>query len=320
MRPAVALVLLLPNLWWQAAHGWPIFEVLHGDAAHRPVASNGLALEYHGPRDERAAFALEQLLYTNPAGGADLAAGRDRAVSHAALRDVRFVSVAYLVLFVVAAALAAKGYYIVGSIRVALARRCGRARVLPAWFCETRCSRCSARSGSSRCRFRFRCCRSSGFIAYTQMLGLTGRDGTRRRSDPAGLRRRVRLGAARARRCSRVRFAAAGRPRARRDLCRHVRRRRRARFLRPAIRFAASDLKPEQLLSVGHARYDGSTMMAIGATRIDLLERYYRSVMLVRTSTEPHKWIVEGPAPIYLCRDPVAPLKEIWPNLRWYGA
>ncbi len=66
--------------------------------------------------------------------------------------------------------------------------------------------------------------------------------------------------------------------------------------------------------------YDGTTLIAIGATRIDRLRRFYRSVVLVRTSAEPYKWIVEGPAPIYLCRDPVAPLSVIWPELRWYGA
>ncbi len=66
--------------------------------------------------------------------------------------------------------------------------------------------------------------------------------------------------------------------------------------------------------------YDGSTLVAIGATRIDLLRRFYRSVVLARTSADPYKWIVEGPAPIYLCRDPVAPLSVIWPHLRWYGA
>ena len=70
----------------------------------------------------------------------------------------------------------------------------------------------------------------------------------------------------------------------------------------------------------GTRGYDGRELIAIGATRIDLLRRYYRSVTLVRTSTEPLKWIVEGPSPIYLCRDPVAPLDAIWPNLRWYGA
>ncbi len=70
----------------------------------------------------------------------------------------------------------------------------------------------------------------------------------------------------------------------------------------------------------GTRGYDGATMIAIGATRIDLLRRYYRRVTLVRTSTEPLKWVVEGPAPIYLCSDPVAPLSEIWPSLRWFGA
>jgi hypothetical protein len=70
----------------------------------------------------------------------------------------------------------------------------------------------------------------------------------------------------------------------------------------------------------GTRGYDGTTLVAIGATRIDLLRRYYRSVTLARTSTEPYKWIVEGPSPIYLCRDPIAPLSQIWPHLRWYGA
>ncbi len=66
--------------------------------------------------------------------------------------------------------------------------------------------------------------------------------------------------------------------------------------------------------------YDGRVLIAIGATRIAVLRTYYRRVTLVRTSFDPRKWIVEGPAPIYLCRDPVAPLSEIWPKLRWYGA
>ncbi|MBV8372437.1 MAG: hypothetical protein JOY69_04185 [Candidatus Eremiobacteraeota bacterium] len=66
--------------------------------------------------------------------------------------------------------------------------------------------------------------------------------------------------------------------------------------------------------------YDGAVLIAIGATRIDLLRKYYRSVVLMRTSSEPYKWIVEGPAPIYLCRRPIAPLSVIWPQLRWYGA
>jgi hypothetical protein len=70
----------------------------------------------------------------------------------------------------------------------------------------------------------------------------------------------------------------------------------------------------------GTRGYDGSTLLAIGATQIERLRHVYRRVRLVSTSTEPYKWVVEGPAPIYLCRDPVAPLPVLWPALRWYGA
>jgi hypothetical protein len=66
--------------------------------------------------------------------------------------------------------------------------------------------------------------------------------------------------------------------------------------------------------------YDGETMIAIGASRIDLLRKYYQTCALVRTSTEPLRWIVEGPSPIYLCTGPIMPLDQIWPHLRWYGA
>jgi hypothetical protein len=50
------------------------------------------------------------------------------------------------------------------------------------------------------------------------------------------------------------------------------------------------------------------------------LRHYYRSCKLVTTSTEPLKWVVEGPSPIYLCTGPTMPLDQIWPHLRWYGA
>ncbi|MEO7201323.1 MAG: hypothetical protein ABI431_01570, partial [Candidatus Tumulicola sp.] len=70
----------------------------------------------------------------------------------------------------------------------------------------------------------------------------------------------------------------------------------------------------------GTRGYGWSVLVAVGASRIDLLRRFYRDVRLVRTSDEPYRWIVEGPSPIYICRDPIAPLSAIWSSLRWYGA
>ena len=69
----------------------------------------------------------------------------------------------------------------------------------------------------------------------------------------------------------------------------------------------------------GTRGYDGRTLIAIGATRIDRLRAFYRSVTLATTSTEPYKWVVEGPDPIYILRGPIAPLPLIWPSLRWFG-
>jgi hypothetical protein len=66
--------------------------------------------------------------------------------------------------------------------------------------------------------------------------------------------------------------------------------------------------------------YDGTSLVAIGATRIDLLKAHYRSCVLVATSEEPLKWVVEGPSPIYHCTKPDRPLEQLWPLLRWYGA
>ncbi len=63
---ALAVLVLAPNLSGKAAHGWPFLAVLIGDAAHRPAFQSGLALEYRSLGDNAMAFALEQLLYTNP--------------------------------------------------------------------------------------------------------------------------------------------------------------------------------------------------------------------------------------------------------------
>ena len=95
-------------------HGWPIVEVLRGDVAHRHAFSNGLALESLNVARNALDFVLEQLLYTNPVAAPVWIAGLLAPFSLAALRDLRFVTIAYVVIFVVAVALAAKGYYIVG--------------------------------------------------------------------------------------------------------------------------------------------------------------------------------------------------------------
>lgn len=316
---AIVLAALLPNLGWQAVHGWPFFAVLRGDAAHRPSFASGLGLESVSLGRNALAFAAEQLVYTNVLAVPLWVAGLVAPFRLRGLRDIRFLAVAFAIALVAAVALGAKGYYIVGIYAsllaigaVAIERAAAGVRVaLMAAIAAT---------GLAMAPFSIPLLSVSTFVAYTQTLGLTGRGGT-----PAHLVQPV--------------FAEEfGWDRLARDVARVYA------VLPPRIRTGTAVYAdtygdagaldfygpryglPPAISSQnsyylwGTHGYDGATLIAVGASRIDVLRRYYRSVTLVRTSIEPRKWMVEGPAPIYLCRDPVAPLPAIWPHLRWYGA
>jgi hypothetical protein len=315
----LALALLLPNFWWQASHGWPIFEVLQGDAAHRPSFQSGVALEYRNLATNALAFSLEQLLYASPLAVPIWLTGVVAPFRFTVLRDVRFISITYIVLFVVAAALGAKGYYIVGIYASVLAVGAVALECMPAWIGNTAFGLMAA-FGIAMLPLSLPVLPIDGLIAYTKKLGLTGRDGS-----PARLIQPVfaeEFGWGRlAHDVASVYHALPPEQRAQTAVYADTYADAGALdFFGPAYGLppAISTQNTYYLWGPGHA--SGETLIAIGASRIDLLKKYYRSVTLVATSTEPYKWIVEGPAPIYLCRDPVAPLREIWPNLRWYGA
>ena len=316
---ALTAVLLAPNLMWQASHGWPFVEVLRGDAVHRPAFAIGIALEYRNLWQNFKAFALEQLVYTNPIAAILWVAGLVAPFRLPALRDLRFVAAGYVVVFVVAVAFAAKGYYIVGYYASLLAlgavalerlRLPLRAALLGSLVAV----------GALAMPLSLPVLPVNLLVAYTQRLGLTGRSGT-----PAHLMQPVfaeefgwdRL----ARDVAAVYFSLP--PSVRRGAAIYADTYGDAGaldFFGPRYGLPPAISSQNNYYLWGYRDYEGSTLVAIGATRIDLLRRYYRSVVLVRTSTEPYKWIVEGPAPIYLCRDPVLPLRDIWPDLRWYGA
>jgi hypothetical protein len=315
----IVLLLLAPNLGWQAAHGWPFFEVVRGDAAHRPSFANGLTLEYRDLTNNATAFMLEQLLYTNPLAVPIWLAAIVAPFRLTALRDLRFIAVAYVVLFLAAVALGAKGYYIIGVYAALLAMGAVAVERVAAPLRSALFGALAAVAVLAL-PLSLPVLPVEGLVAYTKHLGLTGRDGS-----PAHLIQPVfaeefgwdRL----SQDVARVYFALP------RDVRAHTAIYADTYGDAGALDFFGSRYGLPPAISSqnnyylwGTHGYNGSTLVAIGATRIDLLRRYYRSVTLARTSAEPLKWIVEGPAPIYLCRDPIAPLSEIWPHLRWYGA
>ncbi len=315
----LAVLILSPNIAWQAAHGWPFIEVLRGDAAHRPALAAGYALEYRAWFANLGAFAVEQLLYTNPAAVPIWLAGMIAPFRLSRLRDVRFVPIAYGFVFLIAVAFGAKGYYIVGFYATLLAIGAvaiERAAVVVRGVLLAMV----AVVGVAAMPLSLPVLPVDGLVAYTKLLGLTGRDGTTPHliqplfAEEFGWQRLARDVAA-------VYFSLPPDLRVRTAIYADTYGDAGALdFYGPRYGLPSVISSQNNYYLWGTHGYDGRSLIAIGATRIDLLRRYYRSVVLVRTSTEPHKWIVEGPAPIYLCRDRVAPLSLIWPHLRWYGA
>jgi 4-amino-4-deoxy-L-arabinose transferase-like glycosyltransferase len=317
----LGLALIAPNIAWQATHGWPFAQVVAGDFAHRHAFNTGLQLEYHNFAKNAAAFIIEQLVYTNPVSVPIWLAGLAAFSFSSRLRDLRFIAAAYVVLLVLAIWLEAKGYYIIGIYAVLLAA--GSVAV------ERVLGTVAHRAAATAIFLVFTLpfvplslpvLPIRSFIAYAQMLHLTGQNG-----EPARVIQPVYA----------EEFGWD-------ELARHVA----AVYngLPPGVRahtgiFADTyaDAGALELFGPryglppvisaqntyylwGTRGYDGRTLIVVGATQANLVRRYYRKMTLLATYAHPYKWIVEGPAPIYLCTQPTAPLAQIWPHLKWFGA
>jgi hypothetical protein len=319
LTAGIGVLLLAPNIAWQATHGWPIVEVLRGDVAHRPGFQNGTALEFSDTVRNATSFALEQFVYTNVVAAPVLFAGLVAPFSVASLRDLRYIPIGYLVTFFLAVALAAKGYYVIGIYASILAIGAVAVESWAGWLRAGVLAAVSV-SGFVLLPFSIPILSVEHFVAYTQSLGLTGRNGTAPHliqpiyAEEFGWERLARnVGVVYSSMPLTVRSHTAVYADTYGDAAALD-------FYGPHYGLPPAISSQNAYYLWGTRGYDGKVLIAIGATRIGLLRAYYHSVTLVRTSTEPYKWVVEGPAPIYLCRDPVAPLWAIWPHLRWYGA
>lgn len=316
---AIVIVAMAPNLWWQAAHGWPFFTVLRGDDLHRQALNNGWQFESLNLLTNARDFVLEQIIYTNPLGAVLWLAGVIAPFVWRRLAELRFVSIAYLVLLAAAIALGAKGYYIIGVYATLLCIGSLVVERANMWIRGSIAAGVTA-TGLFFMPLALPLLPVDRLISYTQALGLTGTHGTqphlvqplfaeefgwkRLAHDvsmvydalPDGTREKTAI------------YADTYADAAAVDI------------FGPRFGLPSAISTQNTYYLWGTHGYDGETMIAIGATRIDLLRRYYARCDLVRTSTEPLKWVVEGPSPIYLCVGPAMPLDRIWPHLRWYGA
>jgi hypothetical protein len=316
---ALTGILVAPNLIWQGVHGWPFLTVLAGDAAHRHAFNNGLVLESRDFLTNTLAYLGEQLLYTNPVAAPIWLAGAIAPFRSDRLREVRFIAIAFVLLVVAAVALEAKGYYTVGIYATLFAIGSVAVERAAAWFRITVLAATSL-VALAVLPISLPVLPIDGFIAYSKAIGLAGQaPGSPELVQPLyaeqfGWEHLVRDVASvynaipeRERATVAVyadTYADAG-----------------------AIDFFGESIGLPPAISSqntywlwGTNDYHGTKIIAVGASRIDVLKKYYRSCTLVKTSTEPLKAVVEGPSPIFICTNPSLPFEQIWQQLRWYGA
>ncbi|MBV8636514.1 MAG: glycosyltransferase family 39 protein [Candidatus Eremiobacteraeota bacterium] len=316
---ALSFVLVLPNFIWQLQHGFPFLEVLNGDAAHRHAFNNGLVLESQNLASNTIAYIGEQILYTNPIAVPIWIVGIIAPFAMPSLRRARFVSIAWLLLIAVAVVLEAKGYYTTGIYAALFAIGSVVVERAASWL-RGMALACIAVVALVSMPMSIPVLSLQEFLAYSKALGLTGHDGQpvrlieplyaeefgwdRLARDVARVYSSMAPGTRNLTAVYADTYADAG-----------------------AIDFFGSRYGLPKAISSqntywlwGTRGYDGQTLIAIGATRIDILKQYYERCELVATSTEPLKWIVEGPSPIYFCAGAKEPFEQIWQHLRWYGA
>ncbi len=318
---AMTIVLTLPNVDWQFAQGWPMLTVLHGNILNRHAFQSGVALEYQSVARNAIAFIAEQPLYANPVFTPVWLVGLVAFFRHRDLGRYRVFGMAYIVLVMLAVALNAKGYYIIGIYGVLVA---GGAVALEGWWHSQRLRRislaCAVALSLPLVPMSLPVLPVQSFIAYTAFLRLTGINNTEPRliqplyaeefgweelaqhvadvynALPPGERAETAIFA--------DTYGDAGA----------------LAFFGPRYGLPPVISGQNTFYLWGTGGYSGRSMIAVGAMQAELLKSLFTDVRLATRYVHPYKWVVEGPDPIWICRRPRAPLSQLWPRFQWYGA
>ena len=257
---ALALAIALPNVLWQAQHGWPFLEIVGADVGVKSVGRSPLG------------FLLQQALFVGTTSALVWLAGLWRLGVRPPRPELRALAIAYVVLLAIVIVANGKAYYVTPiypALFAAGARRVGGVAQAP--------DRARDRDRRRRRSRPFRCAdRPADPVAgCAGRLYASGRllaQGDADRADEALgaaaiFRRHVRLARNGGRGLSRLSRPAAGRARASGLLCAELRRGRRARHLWAGARRPAGDQRPQFLFPVGAARRLGRRRHHVGSRR-----------------------------------------------------
>ena len=303
----IAAAIAAPNLVWQAANDWPF-------VAHTAV----LAAQKNIPLSPLA-FLLQEMLTLGPASAPIWLAGLAAFAFWPRFAHLRWVAISWVLL--IAAAVAGRGrpYYLAGAYPLLMA---GGATALEAWLPRLAKPALIAAvlvGAAVTAPLFLPVLPIESFIAYQRWLGLTPSTGER-----------LKLGA-----LPQYFSDMFGWP----ELAETVGKayqalapedRKRAVFYgrnygeAAAVDFFGAPWAVPPAISAhesyflwGPLGHDGSVMLIIGRSRDDLVKNF-RSVEPVGFIDNPLGMPEESGQTLWLCRDSVRPLQEVWPRLRHY--
>lgn len=304
----LTIAIIAPNAVWQIAHGFPMLAVMHSDVLVRAPLQNGMQFEFRGLAANAGAFVAENLVFANLFALPIWIAG---------LRQSPVLAKSFVLIALVLIALEGKAYYFspifpaITALGAAALERRFSARGLAAGAVAI------AALNLPLLPFTLPVLPLRTFIAYTRALHLVKPAGPQLiqplYADELGWRQAVSA-------VARVYRALPAAQRAHTAIYAD------SYSYAAALAFYAPDYGLPQPISGSNAfgtwgphGYDGRSMIAVGATQYDLFTRDWHEVQQVAVVRDPRRAVIEGPLPIYLLRDPVAPLDSLWPTLRRYG-
>jgi len=319
---AVALVVLLtlPNALWQVSHGLPMLETLHNDQLNRHALANGMADESPNRWINAVYMFALQFAYNNPVYAIVWIWGLAWLWRGA----VRFLAVAYLLLFVLLIITIGRGYYIQGFYpalfaagAVAIERAIsGRARYLkPAILTATFVA------GLPMFPLSIPLLSLPSYMAYERAIGLS------RPAPPDNTYHLINPMFADQLGWPTMTQTVAGAywalPRAQRGITALFADRYAyagaLNFYGPRYGLPAAISPNNTYYLWGTRGYTGQSMLAVGATDYRLLLQWFGSVQQVAVYRNNLRWMLEGPLPIYLCTQPRVPLAAMWSHFKYYG-
>jgi hypothetical protein len=311
---ALALLIFLPNVVWQIQHGWPTVEVLRNADKNQNVAFS------------LADFVKGQVLLMHPLTFPVWASGLYFYLFRREARPFRALGWAYVALFALMVVFRAKVYYITPFYPILLAS--GGAQI-EAWTETRRALRAWARpalvclllaGGALMAPLGLPVLPVETFIRYQRALGVEPPRTEKLKlaelpqlyADMFGWEEMTQA----------VAQVYNGLPPEERERCaifaRNYGEAGAIDFFGPRYGLPKAISNHQNYFLWGPRDYTGECVITIGE-KLEDVRKFFDQTDQVATFTHPYVLPHENNQPIFLCRRPKRPLKEIWPNVKCYS-